>query len=256
MPVWLFNPARPQTESRIQTIERLRSEESENDIPDDLESKTRQILKSISFRDNPKTECHIFRLPFNVRIRIYIEIFVHDFSQLEFENPVEMESNQFVILRICRAIYHEAQIAFSRTVSYRTLVFNEYKNSSIRLLRRRPGVLTCCRANLGSFIFPCGLRDCYYMRVILRRVVFEFGSLDSTKAVQRRWAFTHLMMKLRETQPPRIYSLTLAVGKNWRTPGFDATEIAHSIFNGAVEILGSMTLVGLTMRRRNVSAAQ
>lgn len=174
-------------------------------IPRDLEISVSLQQNRSFLKANCRTGCYLVCLPFNVRLRIYREVFLHDFSRQEFEKPIRTERNQFAILRTCRLIYHEAQIAFSRAVSYRTLVFNEYGNSLIWLLRRPPGGLCCCQANRGSFIFPCGLRNRHYMWVILRHVAFELGSPDLTTAAafegcpecrKRRWAFTHLMKEI------------------------------------------------------------
>ncbi|KAL2218178.1 hypothetical protein M432DRAFT_421315 [Thermoascus aurantiacus ATCC 26904] len=100
-------------------------------LPRDLEISV-SLQQSRSFlKANCRTGCYLVCLPFNVRLRIYREVFLHDFSRQEFEKPIRTERNQFAILRTCRLIYHEAQIAFSRAVSYRTLVFNEYGNSLI-----------------------------------------------------------------------------------------------------------------------------
>lgn len=62
-------------------------------------------------------------------------------------------------------------------------------------------------------------------------------------AFQRRWAFMSLMKKLIKV-PLRIYPLTQIFGDNCKMSGFDGKDTAHALWNGAVQILDIVTLVG------------
>lgn len=138
-------------------------------------------------------------------------------------------NDRFSRLRTSGLVYDEAQIALSGAISRcRTLVFNEYRNSSTPFLRWRPGVLRCYRDKIGPLVFPYGPRDWFSMRTIFGRVVFEFGSSNLTTAFQRHWAFTSLMKKLSEV-PLRVYSLTRVFGDNCKMAGFDGKDTAHAL---------------------------
>ncbi|KAE8372878.1 hypothetical protein BDV26DRAFT_273239 [Aspergillus bertholletiae] len=196
--------------------------------------------------------CYLYRLPIDVRLRIYAALFVHNSATLEIGRLEHTGIGNLQILRTSHLIYHEASIALYHSLSYRKLFLRAYGPFSAHLLRRHPKPLPCCRSKKpkAGLEFPCHNEYLNWDRS-LRSVVFLIGAENPRVALHRRWAFSEFITALKADEPLRIFSLSVVVTENWNLPGFNEKDLVKALFSGAFKFLGRLNFRGFTEEERN-----
>ncbi|KAB8216714.1 hypothetical protein BDV33DRAFT_178388 [Aspergillus novoparasiticus] len=196
--------------------------------------------------------CYLYRLPIDVRFRIYAALFAHDGSALEIGRLEHTGIGNLQILRTSHLIYHEASIALYHSLSYRRLFLRAYGPYSADLLRRHPKSLPCCRSKEFevNLEYPCRNEHLNWSRP-LGSVVFLIGAESPRVALHRRWAFSEFITALKAAEPLHIFSLTVVVTENWNLPGFNEKDLVNALFSGAFKFLGKISFRGFTEEERN-----
>ncbi|KAL4918055.1 hypothetical protein BDW62DRAFT_182263 [Aspergillus aurantiobrunneus] len=198
-----------------------------------------------------RMRCHLYRLPLDIRFRIYEELFKHDGSALEIGRLKRNGVANLAILRVSHTIYHEASIALYHSLSYRQLFLRTFGVYSAGLLTRFPKPLPCCGNKQHKWIkYPCRSHKIGWNRA-LGSVMFLLGSPDMKTALQRRWSFMEFIAALTKDGPIHIYTLTIVVNDNWTAGGFDEALLVKALFSGAFEFLGRLKLCGFTDEERD-----
>lgn len=189
--------------------------------------------------------CYLYRLPIDVRFRIYEELFKHDGSAIEIGRLKRTGVGNLSILRVSHVIYHEASIALYYSLSYRKLFLRTFGDFSAKLLTRFPKRLPCCRYEYKWTGMPCRSHKIGWHRP-LGSVLLLLGSPDLKTASQRRWSFKRFIIALKKKGPVQVHSLTIVVNNNWKMAGFDERILVLALFSGAFEFLGRLNLRGFT----------
>lgn len=195
--------------------------------------------------------CHLYRLPLEVRFRIFEELFKHDDSPLEIGRLQRTGVANLSILRVSHAMYHEATIALYHCLSYRRLFLRTFGAFSANLLTRFPRPLPCCGNRQYKWVkFPCRTHKLGWHRP-LGSVLLLLGSDDLKTAMQRRWSFTEFIAALAKRDPVHVYTLTIVVTDNWKSADFDEKHLVKALFSGAFEILGKLNFRGFNEEERD-----
>ncbi|XHF96818.1 hypothetical protein AWENTII_000435 [Aspergillus wentii] len=230
----------------------LEEQEKPKSYHDLIVTEASKVVRGVMVSGNPYVRNLLFRLPIELRFKIYEYLFIHDGSAIEIGRQSHTPMGNTSILRVCHAIYHEASIALYHSMSHRKLFFRTYGSFSADVLNRRPSPLQCCR-NMSYqkwLEYPCVVRELSWKRSI-HSVVFLIGALDFMMALKRRWAFSEFITTLRMGDHMRIYSLTVVAAQNWKMPGFDENDLVQALFSGAIMYLGKLTFRGFSNKERD-----
>ncbi|KAL4803329.1 hypothetical protein BDV18DRAFT_145649 [Aspergillus unguis] len=191
------------------------------------------------------SSCYLYRLPIDVRFRIYKDLFKHDGSVLEVGRLRRTGVGSLAILRASHSIYHEAAIALYHSLSYRKLFLRTFGDYSAKLLTRIPKPLPCCRNRYKWTNQPCRSHRIGWHRPF-GSILILLGSPKLKTALQRRWSFRRFIAALKKAGPIHVHTLTIVVNENWRISGFDETLLVEALFCGAFRFLGKLNLRGFT----------
>ncbi|KAI9368247.1 hypothetical protein BJX61DRAFT_546719 [Aspergillus egyptiacus] len=215
-----------------------------------------KIVRGGLKKGDQRNRCYLFRLPLDVRMRIYAELFKHDGSAIEIGRLSRTGVADLSILRVCHAIYHEAVIALYHSLSYRKLFLRTYGVFSADLLTRFPRPLPSCgNRQLKGIRPPCRNHKLGWYRP-LGSVLLLLGSEDLKIALQRQWSFTQFTDALKRNGPVPVYNLSIVVNHNWKSAQFDERHLVKALFSGAFEILGKVNLRCFTEEERNCLCRQ
>ncbi|EAU32403.1 predicted protein [Aspergillus terreus NIH2624] len=215
-------------------------------------SEASKMVRPVLISGNRYLRCHLFRLPIEVRSRIYEILLGGDDKALEVGRLPRCRITDLAILQTCHLIYHEASIALYHSLSYRRLFLRSYGAFSAHLLRRHPSGLRCCRnKSYDKWLeYPCRLEQLSWNRSY-GSVTFLIGAADFKIALKRRWDFAEFITTLRMAEPLRIHALTIVATENWNLPGFNERDLVKALFGGAFEFLGEVKFRGFTPDERD-----
>ncbi|GAT30670.1 similar to An15g01150 [Aspergillus luchuensis] len=209
-----------------------------------------KMLKVARFDTQPMSKCLLYRLPLEVRLRIWECLFPHNWSAVELEEFAQTTTG-LAILLTSHQIFHEALLVFFYSLAYSRLVLKEYGGSTAHYLKSVPLKLDRCIYKRRGFI--CLDIECDEEREF-GSLVLSLGDKIHETAVRRRWGFALFITTLRMEGPLRVHDLTVAVTENWKIPGFDENDLVQALFSGAFTVLGRLKFVGFTrMERRRLT---
>ncbi|PYH66152.1 uncharacterized protein BO88DRAFT_469683, partial [Aspergillus vadensis CBS 113365] len=209
-----------------------------------------KMLKVARFDPQPMSTCLLYRLPLEVRLKIWECLFPHNWSAVELEEFAQTTTS-LAILLTSHQIFHEALLVFFYSLAYSRLVLKEYGGSTAHYLKSVPLKLDRCIYKRRGFI--CLDIECDKERTF-GSLVLSLGDKNHETAVRRRWGFALFITTLRMEGPLRVYDLTVAVTENWKIPGFDENDLVQALFSGAFTVLGRLIFVGFTrMERRRLT---
>ncbi|KAE8349322.1 hypothetical protein BDV28DRAFT_141484 [Aspergillus coremiiformis] len=200
---------------------------------------------------HPYFTCYLYRLPIEVRIKIYTVLFSYGGPALEIGRLKHTGIGNLAILRTSHLIYHEASIALYHSLSYRKLFLRAFGRASATLLRRHPKPLRCCRSQQYdvNLEYPCRTGYLNWQKS-LGSVVFLIGAENPTVALHRRRGFLEFITALKAAEPLRIHSLSVIVTDNWNLPGFNEKDLVNALFSGAFKFFGRLKFRGFTSKER------
>ncbi|GKZ97050.1 hypothetical protein AnigIFM59636_011800 [Aspergillus niger] len=184
-----------------------------------------KMLKVAQFDTQPMSKCLLYRLPLEVRLKIWECLFPHNWSTVELEKFAQTTTG-LAILLTSHQIFHEALLVFFYSLPYSRLILKEYGGSTVHYLKSVPLKLDRC---------------------IYKRRGFICLDIDGSSMSLGVFALHyHLEME----GPLRVHDLTVAVTENWKIPGFDENDLIQALFSGAFEVLGRLIFVGFTRMER------
>ncbi|OJJ69142.1 hypothetical protein ASPBRDRAFT_131865 [Aspergillus brasiliensis CBS 101740] len=205
-----------------------------------------KMLKVAQFDTQPTSKCVLYRLPLEVRLRIWECLFPHDWSIVELEKFAQTTAG-LAILLTSHQIFHEALLVFFHSLAYSRLVLKEYGESTVYYLKSVPLKLDRCIYKRRGFI--CLDIECDKERTF-GSLVLSLGDKNHEAAVRRRWGFSLFITTLKMEEPLRVHDLTVAVTDYWKIPGFDENDLVQALFSGAFKVLGRLIFVGFTRMER------
>ncbi|GKZ68423.1 hypothetical protein AnigIFM50267_003103 [Aspergillus niger] len=205
-----------------------------------------KMLKVAQFDTQPMSKCLLYRLPLEVRLKIWECLFPHNWSTVELEKFAQTTTG-LAILLTSHQIFHEALLVFFYSLPYSRLILKEYGGSTVHYLKSVPLKLDRCIYKRRGFI--CLDIECDKERTF-GSLVLSLGDKNHEAAVRCRWGFSLFITTLRMEGPLRVHDLTVAVTENWKIPGFDENDLIQALFSGAFEVLGRLIFVGFTRMER------
>ncbi|KAL2855449.1 hypothetical protein BJY01DRAFT_204151 [Aspergillus pseudoustus] len=219
---------------------------------DKIVSEGQKITRGSLKQGDKRLRCYLFRLPLHLRFRIYGKLFKHDGSAIEIGRLLHTGVGKLAILRVSHEIYHEASIALYHSLSYRRLFLRTYGAFTANLLKRFPQPLPCCGHRQYKWIkHSCRIHKAGWYRP-LGSMLLLLGAADLKVALQRRWSFEEFITVLAKDDPLHVYTLTVVVTENWKTPDFDEGQLVKALFGGAFEFLGKLNFRGFTEEERDL----
>ncbi|KAL5047793.1 hypothetical protein BDW71DRAFT_35421 [Aspergillus fruticulosus] len=198
----------------------------------DTVSEAAKYVRGVLKGGDRSMSCYLYRLPFDVRFRIYEELFKHDGSALEIGRLKRIGVGYLAILRVSHIIYHEASIALYHSLSYRKLFIRTFGVFSADLLTSFPTPLPSCGDREHNLIeHPCRSQMVGWHRAF-GSILMLLGSTDLKAAMQRRWSFMTFLAALKTKGPVHVYNLTVVVNNNWKVAGFDENLLIKALFGG------------------------
>ncbi|GAQ41022.1 uncharacterized protein AtWU_02002 [Aspergillus tubingensis] len=209
-----------------------------------------RMLRVARFDPQPMSKCLLYRLPLEVRLKIWECLFPHNWSTVELEEFAQTTTGLAIFLT-SHQIFHETLLVFFYSLAYSRIVLKEYGGSTAHYLKSVPLKLDRCIYKRRGFI--CLDIECDKERTF-GSLVLSLGDKNHETAVRRRWGFALFITTLRMEGPLRVHDLTVAVTENWKIPGFDEKDLVQALFSGAFTVLGRLIFVGFTrMERRRLT---
>ncbi|KAI2818398.1 hypothetical protein CBS63078_1021 [Aspergillus niger] len=205
-----------------------------------------KMLKVAQFDTQPMSKCLLYRLPLEVRLKIWECLFPHYWSTVELEKFAQTTTG-LAILLTSHQIFHEALLVFFYSLPSSRLILKEYGGSTVHYLKSVPLKLDRCIYKRRGFI--CLDIECDKERTF-GSLVLSLGDKNHEAAVRCRWGFSLFITTLRMEGPLRVHDLTVAVTENWKIPRFDENDLIQALFSGAFEVLGRLIFVGFTRMER------
>ncbi|KAI3031031.1 hypothetical protein CBS147347_2351 [Aspergillus niger] len=205
-----------------------------------------KMLKVAQFDTQPMSKCLLYRLPLEVRLKIWECLFPHYWSTVELEKFAQTTTG-LAILLTSHQIFHEALLVFFYSLPSSRLILKEYGGSTVHYLKSVPLKLDRCIYKRRGFI--CIDIECDKERTF-GSLVLSLGDKNHEAAVRCRWGFSLFITTLRMEGPLRVHDLTVAVTENWKIPRFDENDLIQALFSGAFEVLGRLIFVGFTRMER------